>query len=209
LASDAQVFTEPRPEPRTPHAERVLASLLLPAAAIIREKGILGASVEDLVEAVGVTKGALYYHIRTKAGLLFWIHESVTNEGYERWLKVIDETRDQPAVTTLRRMIEEHCAIVHDYRDCVAVISEEMKHLPEDMQQQIRQRRTDYQALLESVLRRGVDGGEFAVTSVHHTASIMIGTLNSIYRWYSPSGSMSVSELADAATQHLLCGLRG
>jgi hypothetical protein len=77
------------------------------------------------------------------------------------------------------------------------------------MQQQIRQRRTAYQALLESVLRRGVDSGEFALISVHHTASVMIGTLNSIYRWYSPSGSMSASELADAATQHLLCGLRG
>src|SRR5580698_11670467 len=194
VASDAQPSTETRPQPRTAHSERVLASVLLPAAAIIRQRGILGASVEDLVEAVGVTKGTLYYHVRTKEGLLYWIHESVTNEGYERWLKVIDETHDQPAVTTLQRMIEEHCAIVHDYRDCVAVISEEMKHLPEDMQQQIRQRRTDYQALLESVLRRGVDRGEFAVTSVHHTASIMIGTLNSIYRWYSPSGSMSVSE---------------
>jgi AcrR family transcriptional regulator len=183
--------------------------VLLPAAAIIRKRGILGASVEDLVEAVGVTKGTLYYHVRTKEGLLFWIHESVTNEGYERWLKVIEETKGQPASTTIRRMIEEHCAVIRDYRDGVAVISEEMKYLSADMQDEIRQRRADYQALLESVLERGVNDGEFVVESIHQTASIMLGMLNSMYRWYSPDGSMSVSELADTATELLLRGLRG
>jgi TetR/AcrR family transcriptional regulator, cholesterol catabolism regulator len=209
VASDAQPSTETRPQPRTAHSERVLASVLLPAASIIRKRGILGASVEELVEAVGVTKGTLYYHVRTKEGLLFRIHESVTNEGYERWLKVIEETKGQPASTTLRRMIEEHCAVIRDYRDCVAVISEEMKYLSADMQDEIRQWRADYQALLESVLERGVDDGEFVVASIHQTASIMIGMLNSMYRWYSPDGPMSVSELADTATELLLLGLRG
>jgi TetR/AcrR family transcriptional regulator, cholesterol catabolism regulator len=209
VTSDAQPSTETRPQPRTAHSERVLASVLLPAAAIIRKRGILGASVEDLVEAVGVTKGTLYYHVRTKEGLLFWIHESVTNEGYERWLKVIEETKGQPASTTIRRMIEEHCAVIRDYRDGVAVISEEMKYLSADMQDEIRQRRADYQALLESVLERGVNDGEFVVESIHQTASIMLGMLNSMYRWYSPEGSMSVSELADTATELLLRGLRG
>src|ERR1700722_9267815 len=155
VTSGAQPSTETRPQPRTAHSERVLASVLLPAAAIIRQRGILGGSVEDLVEAVGVTKGTLYYHVRTKEGLLYWIHESVTEEGYERWLKVIDETRGQPASAVLHRMIEEHCLIIRDSRDCVAVINEEMKYLSADMQRNIRTRRTSYQALLESVLERG------------------------------------------------------
>jgi TetR/AcrR family transcriptional regulator, cholesterol catabolism regulator len=195
--------------PRTAHSERVLAKLLLPAAAMIREKGILGASVEDLVDAVGVSKGTLYYHIRTKEGLLYWIHESVTEEGYERWLKVIDESQGQPAATVLHRMVEEHCIIIRDYRDCIAVINEEMKYLSDDMQRSIRARRVSYQALLESVLERGAANGEFVITNIRQTASIMIGMLNSMYRWYSPAGNMTVSELADAATDLLLSGLSG
>lgn len=192
---------------RTAHSEEVLARLLLPAAAMIRERGILGASVEDLVDAVGVSKGTLYYHIRTKEGLLYWIHESVTEEGYQRWLKVIDETQGQPASTVLHRMIEEHCIIIRDYRDCVAVINEEMKYLSGDMQRNIRARRTSYQALLESVLERGAADGEFVITNTRQTASIMIGMLNSMYRWYSPTGSLDVTELADTATELLLRGI--
>lgn len=209
MSADAQVPEIFELQQRTEHSKRVLASLLLPAAAMIREKGILGTSVEDLVEAVGVSKGTLYYHIGTKEGLLYWIHESVTTEGYERWLKVIEETSGQRASTTLRRMVGEHCQVIREYLDCIAVISEEMKYLSQDMRSEIRRRRSAYQALLESVLQRGVDDHEFAIASIHQTASIMIGMLNSMYRWYSPSGTNSVAELADIATELLLSGLRG
>lgn len=193
---------------RTAHSERVLASLLLPAAAIIRTKGILGASVDDLVDAVGVSKGTLYYHIRTKDGLLYWIHESVTKESYDRWTTAIEETAAQPATETFRRMVLEHCTIVHEYRDCVAVISEEMKYLPRSMQQDIKARRLAYQRLLEGVLERGVREGDFALESAEEAASVIISTLNAMYRWYSPEGSLSYAEIADTATDFLLHGLR-
>ena len=209
MGSDAALSTDLGPQARTAHSERVLASLLLPAAAMIRKEGIRGASVEDLVEAVGVSKGTLYYHIRTKEGLLYWIHESVTNEGCERWAKVIEETAGQPAITTLRRMIEEHCQIIREYTDCVAVISEEMKNLSPEMQKVIRERRASYQTMLESVLERGVENGEFVVPSVRDVASIVIGTLNSMYRWFSVGGPMSAPELAETITELLLHGLHG
>lgn len=209
MATDQDAEAGPRLNGRTAHSERVLASLLLPAAAMIREKGIVGASVEDLVNAVGVSKGTLYYHIRTKEGLLYWIHESVTDEGYARWERAIEETEGAPATMTLERMIEEHCAVIHEYRDCVAVISEEMKYLPPDLQHEIRVRRAQYQGLLESVLARGMKSGEFARLPQRLTASMMIGTLNSMYRWYDPAGPQTPEELAAMAKKLLLRGLRG
>jgi TetR/AcrR family transcriptional regulator, cholesterol catabolism regulator len=196
-----------RPPERTANSERVLASMMLPAAAIVREKGILGSSVEDLVAAVGVSKGKLYYHIRTKEGLLFWIHESVTEEGYERWAKVIQDTSGASAMVTLRRLIEEHCAVVAEYRDCVAVISEEMKHLPPDLQEQIRRRRAEYQRLLESVLQRGIDEGVVRPVDVHLTASMILGTLNAMYRWYKPQGRRKDAEITATAVAVLISGL--
>lgn len=192
---------------RTVNSERVLASMMLPAAAIIREKGILGSSVEDLVSAVGVSKGKLYYHIRTKEGLLYWIHESVTEEGFQRWTKVIQDTNGESAMVTLQRLIEEHVAVVAEYRDCVAVISEEMKHLPRDLQDEIKRRRAEYQRLLESVLQRGIDEGVFRPVDVHTTASMMIGTLNAVYRWYKPQGRRKYAEIVATAVAVLVNGL--
>jgi TetR/AcrR family transcriptional regulator, cholesterol catabolism regulator len=193
---------------RTAHSERVLREILIPTAAIIRTNGILGSSVDHLVDVIGVSKGTLYYHIRTKEGLLFWIHESVTNDGYARWKRVIEESDGKSATETLRRMIAEHCMVIHEYRDCVAVISEEMKYLPPDLQSQIHEKRTEYQKLLESVLSRGVASKEFSMPSVRLTASMMIGTLNSMYRWYSPDGSLNVAELTKLAESFLLNGLQ-
>jgi AcrR family transcriptional regulator len=205
----ANLGADGRTQPaRTAHSERVLGQVLLPAANIIANKGILGASVEDLVEAVGITKGTLYYHIKTKEGLLYSIHESVTREGYERWETVLDEERDSSPSATLRRMIEVHCAVIDEFRDSVAVMNEEMKYLPAEMQQDIRRRRADYQGLLESVLERGVQTKEFVIASIRSAASMIIGILNSMYRWYSATGKRTVTEIADTATELVLHGLR-
>jgi AcrR family transcriptional regulator len=198
-----------RSQPRTAHSQQVLANMLRPAAAIIRQKGILGASVEDLVEAVGVTKGTLYYHIRTKEQLLYLIHDSVTSEGYARWEEVIRNNRDAPPAEVLEQLVETHCVVVMDeYRDCVAVISEEMKYLPPDLQKQIKLKRTEYQALLESVLESGVESGDFAPMPVRRTASLIIGMLNSMYRWYSPDGPLTARAVARQASHLILKGLR-
>jgi AcrR family transcriptional regulator len=181
--------------------------MLLPAAAIIREKGIHGATVDDLVEAVGVTRGKLYYHIRLKDGLLFWIHESLTNEGLRRWTKLVAHS-EEPATETLRAMIREHCSVIRDYYDCVAVVNEEIKYLPAEAREQIRHKRSEYQDLLEVVLHRGISRGEFRDVPVHNSASFILGTLNSMYRWFSPQGRLTSDEVADTAWQLVLRGLR-
>ncbi len=152
-------------------------------------------------------QSALRSH-RSWASRVYWIHESVTRESYDRWTTAIEETADKSPTETFRRMVLEHCTVVHEYRDCVAVISEEMKYLPKDMQQDIKARRVAYQRLLEGVLERGVREGEFALESTQEAASIIIGTLNAMYRWYSPEGSLSYAEIADTATDLLLHGLR-
>jgi hypothetical protein len=84
-----------------------------------------------------------------------------------------------------------------------------MKYLPPDLQHEIRVRRAQYQSLLESVLGRGMKSGEFARLPQRLTASMMIGTLNSMYLWYDPAGPRTPGELAATAKALLLRGLHG
>jgi len=193
---------------RTPESQQLMLEILTVATRLIRKKGILGTTVEDLVEAVGIPKGTLYYHIGTKAELLFRIHEHVTDEGFVRWQRVLEATRGESATTVLEKMIHEHCLIIEEYRDWVAVFTEEMKYLSPILQSQIKVRRIEYQQLLESVLERGVEEGVFYDRPTHLTASVIIGTLNSMYRWYSPDGRLGPRALGRLVSSVILNGVR-
>jgi len=192
----------------TPESQQLMLEILTAATKLMRKKGFLGTTVEDLVEAVGVPKGTLYYHIGTKEKLLYRIHEHVTNEGLIRWQAILDESRDQSATVVLEKMIYEHCLIIETYRDWIAVFTEEMKYLSPGLQSQIRLRRREYQRLLESVLENGVSDGEFTNRPIHLSASMIIGELNSMYRWYSPEGRLSARSLADLVCSVILNGVR-
>ena len=50
-----------------------LGEIYRAAARIIREKGFDGTSMNDIAEAVGLTKAGLYHHISGKRDLLFGI----------------------------------------------------------------------------------------------------------------------------------------
>jgi len=193
----------------TLESQQLMLEILTAATKLMRQKGFLGTTVEDLVEAVGVPKGTLYYHIGTKEKLLYRIHEHVTNEGLIRWQAILDESRDQSATVVLEKMIYEHCLIIEAYRDWIAVFTEEMKYLSPSLQSQIRLRRREYQRLLESVLEKGVSDGEFTNRPIHLSASMIIGELNSMYRWYSPEGRLSARSLADLVCSVILNGVRG
>lgn len=185
-----------------------MLEILTVATRLIRKKGILGTTVEDLVEAVGIPKGTLYYHIGTKAELLYRIHEHVTNEGFDRWESILASSEELSASVVLEKMIHEHCLIIEEYRDWVAVFTEEMKFLSPELQSLIRTRRVEYQLLLEQVLERGVREGEFFDRPIHLSASVIIGTLNSMYRWYSPEGRLSPRAMGKLVSSVILNGIK-
>src|SRR5437588_2136983 len=57
------------PTPRDERKARTRARLLDAAARVFAAKGYRGAAVDDVAEAAGLTKGAVYAHFRTKEAL--------------------------------------------------------------------------------------------------------------------------------------------
>ncbi len=65
---------------RAPRADNRLPQILDAAARLFRTQGFQGASVRDIVRAVGMLPGSLYYHFATKEELL----AAVYAEGVQR-----------------------------------------------------------------------------------------------------------------------------
>lgn len=193
---------------RTPESQQLMAEILNAATQLFREKGFLGTTTQELADAVGLVKGTLYYHIGSKEELLYRIHEQVTEEGITRWRAIIDAAGDLPASEVVRRMIVEHCLIIDEYRDWVAVFSDEMKYLSGELRDQVRERRAEYQSLFEEAIRRGVKRGELITDDAHLTALVTLGMLNAMHRWYMPGGRLTPQFIGEIMTSIFLDGIQ-
>jgi AcrR family transcriptional regulator len=175
------------------------------SAELISRKGFHGAVAQDLADAAGLVKGTLYYHIHSKDELLFEIHQKVTEEGIRVWSTIVN--KDQSATQLLEEMVIAHCGVMNRYRDSVAVFSEEMKYLSPERLEKVIERRDVYTGLLEQVIIKGMESGEFRPFDPRLSTLVILGMLNGMYRWYRPQGSLSPEEIGHIFSGLILDGL--
>src|SRR3989442_3814332 len=90
---------------RAPDATR--KKLLQAAFEEIYRRGFQGASLETILAAAGVTKGALYHHFPDKAALGHAVVEEVVHGLLlERWLGVLERQPGDP-LTALQGMLRQ------------------------------------------------------------------------------------------------------
>src|SRR5438477_11609116 len=83
--------------------------LLRQAARLFAEKGYHGTSTGDLAEAMGVQKGSLYAHIRSKEDLLW----EVAHDGAAAFHAALDSIPDDlPATEKIRLALRAHLGVV-------------------------------------------------------------------------------------------------
>ena len=92
--------------PRQERAERTRLAILDAAAAEFDEHGYEGARLERIVERTGATKGAVYFHFRSKLD----IARALVAEKYANWPVIIGEVeqtglRGLPAARELTRRV--------------------------------------------------------------------------------------------------------
>lgn len=183
----------------------VLTRVLEAATVLFYEKGYHEATTRELAEAAGLTKSALYYYIGQKEEALFQVHQKVTDAGISSVSEALQGDGD-PAVT-LRRLIHEHCAIMDQYQQAIAVFSDEIKFLdPEHLDEVIQHRRT-YTSLWRRALANGVASGTFTTSNLTIATVSLLGLLNYMYLWYRPGGRLTPGEIAEQFADLILYGL--
>ncbi|MEY9952518.1 TetR family transcriptional regulator [Leifsonia sp. EB34] len=73
--------------PRQERAERSRATILDAAAAEFDQHGYAGARLERIVERTGLTKGAVYFHFRSKLDLA----KALVAEKYDKWPAIVSD----------------------------------------------------------------------------------------------------------------------
>jgi len=174
------------------------------AAEAFRTNGFAATSLEDIASAVGMWKGSLYHYIDSKEDLLFAVVRGPAEEILKQ-VRGLSET-DLPPTEKIRRATRSHVQILNSNFVYASVYLQEIagrRKLPEWSAMD-----REYLGLLESIVREGVDSGEFsAVTNPRVTTLALIGSLNWLTHWYRPGGSLHADEIADQFCDLFLGGL--
>jgi AcrR family transcriptional regulator len=180
-------------------------ALVAAAAEAFRSKGYRNATIDDIAEAAGISRPTVYKYTRSKQQLLDLMVEQVTTDLGIR-LKDILESGD-PASARLHSVIRAHIDAAITHRTFYAIIFSEEVEISEEsrklFQKWAHQRNHEFQALLDECLaaQRHPDP-----IDTHIAANLVLSMLNSVYRWYEPSGPVTREQLTDQITM-LLKGL--
>ena len=175
---------------------------------LFAKQGYSETTVDQIVSATGVTKGAFYYYFKSKDQVLELLHDQFLE--YE--MSMAEQVRKSSGNPRekLRLMVHDLIQSIVIYRKNVVVFFQEVDRLPPERRAQIEERRRVYQTQIEDLIRSGIELGVFHrdLDPVITTLGIF-GLCNYTYRWLDPNGRLSVTEVADRLASLLLDGMAG
>ena len=132
--------------------ERILAA----AEELVFERGYAGTSLDEIIEKVGLTKGAFFYHFKSKADLAQGIIERFSRREqmlFEQWAERASALADDPLQDILLffKLFEEFVEGVKDpLPGCLfASYAYQSAELSDTINTQVQRELTDWGALFE------------------------------------------------------------
>jgi AcrR family transcriptional regulator len=185
--------------------DRRQAQVVLDAARVFARQGYDQTTVPQLADELGLAAGSLYHYFGSKEQLLIAICDQLMDP-------LLDEARtiaaDQDEATTqLNALVRLWVAHVIERRNHMLVFQQE-RHVIDhgDQWRQVRERRKEFERLMESVLERVHDDGRARLADARLSLAALLGMVNHTAQWYRPRGRLTAAEIADGYVELIVAG---
>ncbi len=180
-------------------------AILDAAASVFMTLGFAAASLDDISEALGATKGTLYYHFRSKSSLFFAVQRramELTRAAIEPHARSVASARDR-----LQAMAIAHSMLMMEDLGYLRVAGQGLElHLSGRTSAQeraemsvITELRDNNERLYVEVIADGVARGEFREVEPRIAVKPLLGALNWTSRWYQPRDNETDAQRATLA----------
>ena len=95
---------------RNKHPEQTLEKIVVTAARLFVEKGYEQTSVQDILDATGLSKGGLYHHFKSKEQILDAVMQRRIQYVNKRFQELIRNTPDKNAKEKLKKILGQLAA---------------------------------------------------------------------------------------------------
>ncbi|MCW5772766.1 MAG: TetR family transcriptional regulator, partial [Rhodospirillaceae bacterium] len=176
--------------------ERVLTE----AARLFAEKGVEGTSLTDIANALGMTRGAIYYYFTNKEALLealvAGLAETAVRE-IEIWRRAVTGS---PAARLKSFMQQRLRSLLGRGTKFRILITAERALPPELHRRHVAAMRQVYDEYA-AIIREGVVSGDFRQVDEHFAAFALIGIVNWTAWWYNPEKNPDPEKIVEQLSE--------
>lgn len=181
------------------------ASIHKVCAELFAKHGYGSVGVAELCSAVGLGRGAFYYHVNSKEDILLDI-----SVGYmKRLCAEANETQAQelPVEDKIRQLSDLFLRTMFEHRAEMTVCFRELHLLSPENQRTVLDLHRDYEAVWRNVILRGIAEGAFREI---HTIDLkaLMGMYFYSFLWAKPQGNATATEIAEHFSTLVLEAIR-
>jgi AcrR family transcriptional regulator len=194
----------PNPFDRVAVADAKLEHLLMTASQVFNRRGVDGASLDDIVGAMGATKGALYHYLENKAELVVRCHERAATL-YERFV----EAADRLGRTGLEKGAVGLYLLVQAHASGLSPLTQMVGHeaLPAAFRQALRRRNRALQRRYEGFGELGLRDGSSRAMDFNAVSQLGAGAFEWLPKWFDTRDARSDAVLAAEIVRLITIGL--
>jgi AcrR family transcriptional regulator len=181
--------------------------LLSAATRLFAERGYESTSVQEVVSAAGVTKGAMYHYFGSKDDLLYEIYARVLRMQTEHLREIA--SRDEPVADLVHAAAVDVIVTSVDNLDDSTIFFRSMHQLPPEKQRGVRAERREYHELFRAMIERGRAEGVFRDdVPADLVVDYFFGSVHHLSTWYRHDGPLTGRDVGRHFADLLLAGLR-
>lgn len=203
-AAEAGVGSEPKRTRRgRPGYDR--ETLINKATEVFVSRGYDGTSMDTVARELGITKSAIYHHVKSKEELL----RLAINRGTDALASAVESEshrQDLSALERLRHAVHSSVLILIEYHHSVTLLLRVRGNsaVERDALEQRRQIDMKIRALVTAAIEEGGVRADFPPGLV---TRLLFGMVNSITEWYRPGYPVDPETIAEAVTAMAFNGL--
>ena len=168
----------------TPRTKEIIAA----AAKLFKAKGYHATTIQDVADEVGMLKGSLYYHIKSKEELLYLVTKEPIRELIERQKKLMESDWSPPQ--KILEFIRLHLRAFDENYPHMFVFLQEKASLSEPVQAEVAGIHFRYEEL-----------------DLKMIAVSILGMCNWMFKWYSKGGRLTIDEIGHHMAEIVLNGI--
>lgn len=191
---------------RAPGYDAQRDTILAQAAELFARQGFVGTSMNQVAQACGMSKPALYHYVRDKSQLLFEIATTHVARLHDLVAEVDSTTPALAPQLRVRHLIERFVREYAGARHAHRVLTEDVKFLdPADQARVLELQRQVVTAFAEAV---AAARPELVAAHLHKPlAMLLFGMMNWMFTWLQPDGTLSHADMAPVVADLFLGGL--
>lgn len=168
------------------------------AAQIFFEKGYHATSINEIADAVHLTKAGLYYYIRGKQDLLFGIMTYAMDLIEERVIRPANDISDP--LERVAGIVSAHARFIVHESSALNILVNELQGLNAENRSLITARQKTYLDFIRAALREVESSTDRDVVDPTVGAFGLLGMILWISRWYQPGGRLSDEQIVQEIT---------